>query len=289
MSIEQRMIKVNGVELCTESFGRSGHPAILLIHGAGHSLLAWEEDFVLRLVAGGRRVIRYDNRDAGLSTHYPAGAPPYGLRDLTADAAALIDALGLVSAHVVGMSQGGAVGQLLALDHPGRVASLTLASATPGVPGQEQPDLPPMSAGLQALFTEEAPEPDWSDRAGVIDHLVEAERPFAAASRPFDEAGMRAMATRVAGRTANLAAQLANPFLIDAGEPWRDRLGQITAPTLVLHGTEDPMFPIEHGRALAAEIPGARFVAMERTGHEVFPRAQWDTVVPAILEHTEPR
>ncbi|MGI5267944.1 alpha/beta fold hydrolase [Nonomuraea sp. CA-218870] len=289
MSIEQRMIKVNGVELCTESFGRPEHPAILLIHGAGHSLPAWEEDFVRRLVAGGRRVIRYDSRDAGLSTHYPAGAPPYGLRDLVADAAALIDAFGLVSAHVVGMSQGAAVGQLLALDHPGRVASLTLASATPGVPGLEQPDLPPMSAGLQALFAEKAPEPDWSDRSGVIDYLVEAERPFAAASRPFDEAGMRAMATRVAGRTKNPAAQVTNPFMIDAGEPWRDRLGRITAPTLVLHGTEDPMFPIEHGRALAREIPGARFAAMERTGHEVFPRAQWDVVVPAILGHTAPR
>ncbi|MFI6712773.1 alpha/beta fold hydrolase [Nonomuraea sp. NPDC050478] len=286
MSFEQRMIEVNGVELSTESFGRPEHPAILLVHGAGHSLLAWEEDFVRRLVAGGRYVIRYDSRDAGLSTNYPAGAPAYELRDLVADAACLIEALGLTSAHVVGMSQGAAIGQLLALDHPGRVASLTLASATPGGPGHEHPDLPRMSADLQALFAEEDPGPDWSDRAGVIDYLVEAERPFAAASRPFDEAGMRAMAARVAGRTTNIAAQLTNPFMIDAGEPWRGRLGQITAPTLVLHGTEDPMFPIEHGRALAEEIPGARFMAMEQTGHEVFPRAQWDTVVDAILDHT---
>ncbi|MFE3454579.1 alpha/beta fold hydrolase [Nonomuraea sp. NPDC059194] len=287
MTIEQRMIKVNGVELSTESFGRPVDPAILLVHGAGHSLLAWEEDFVQRLVAGGRYVIRYDSRDAGLSTNYPVGAPSYGLRDLVADAAGLIDALGLIDAHVVGMSQGAAVGQLLALDHPGRVASLTLASSTPGGPGHEHSDLPQMSAEVQALFTEEATGPDWADRTGVIEYLVEAERPFAAASRPFDEAGMRAVATRVVDRTANIAAQLTNPYLLDAGEPWRGRLGQITAPTLVLHGAEDPLFPIEHGRALAKEIPGARFVAMEQTGHEVFPRAQWDTVIPAILDHTK--
>lgn len=289
MRIEQRMIKSNGVELSTESFGRPADPAILLVHGAGHSLLAWEEDFVQRLVAGGRYVIRYDSRDAGLSTSYPAGAPSYGLRDLVADAAGLIDALGLIGAHVVGMSQGAAIGQLLALDHPGRVASLTLASSTPGGPGHEHPDLPQMSAELHALFAAETAGPDWADRTGVIEYLVEAERPFAAASRPFDEAGMRAVATRVVDRTANVAAQLTNPYMIDTGEPWRGRLGQITAPTLVLHGTEDPLFPIEHGRALAKEIPGARFVAMEQTGHEVFPRAQWDTVVPAILDHTKAR
>ncbi|MFG1948618.1 alpha/beta fold hydrolase [Nonomuraea sp. NPDC048826] len=118
---------------------------------------------------------------------------------------------------------------------------------------------------------------------------MEAERPFAAASRPFGEAGMRAMATRVADRTVNVAAQVTNPFMIDAGEPWRGRLGRIAVPTLVPHGAEDPMFPVEHGRALAGEIPGARFLAMEQTGHEVFPRARWDTVVPAVLGHTAPR
>jgi pimeloyl-ACP methyl ester carboxylesterase len=286
MSTGERIIRANGVELCVESFGDPGDPAVLLIHGAGHSLLAWDEEFVGRLAAGGRRVIRYDGRDAGRSTAYPAGSPAYGLGDLVADAAALLDALGITAAHVVGMSQGAAVAQLLALDHADRVASLTLASSTPGGPGHQHADLPEMAREIQELFAEEPAEPDWSDRAAVIDHLVEAERPFAARSRPFDRDGMRAAAERVVDRTADVAAQLTNPFMIDAGEPWRGRLGRVAAPTLVFHGTEDPFFPVGHGRALAAEIPGARFVPLEGTGHEVFPRHRWDIVIPAILEHT---
>ncbi|WP_328943673.1 alpha/beta fold hydrolase [Streptomyces sp. NBC_00250] len=279
----EHFIRTNGVELCTETFGDPADAPLLLIHGAGHSMLAWNEEFVRRLATGGRYVIRYDSRDAGRSTGYPAGEPPYDLRALVADAAGLLDALHLRSAEIVGMSQGAAVAQLLALDHPDRVAALALASSTPGGPGHEQPDLPPMSEALRAVFTEDAPVPDWDDRAAVVDYLVEGERPFAAPSRPFDTDALRAWAARVADHARDIAAQVTNPFMIDAGAPWRDRLGAITAPTLVLHGTEDPLFPLEHGRALAAEVPGAGFLAMERTGHEVFPREVWDVVVPALL------
>lgn len=279
----EHFIPANGVELCAETFGDSADPPLLLIHGAGHSMAAWDEEFVHRLAAGGRYVIRYDSRDAGRSTGFPAGEPPYDLRALAADAAGLLEALHLPSAQIVGMSQGAAVAQLLALDHPGRVAALALASSTPGGPGHDQPDLPPMSEALQAVFTEEPTTPDWQDRAAVVDYLVEGERPFAAHSRPFDTDAVRAQAERLADHARDIAAQLTNPFMIDAGAPWRHRLASITAPTLVLHGTEDPLFPLEHGRALAAEIPGARFLAMEQTGHEVFPRAVWDEVVPALL------
>ncbi|WP_412538837.1 alpha/beta hydrolase [Longispora sp. K20-0274] len=278
-------MKVNGVELCVESFGVPTDPAILLIHGAGHSLLAWEDDFVGRLVAGGRYVTRFDSRDAGLSTTFPVGEPGYGLADLVTDAAGVIAGLGLTGgAHVVGMSQGAAVSQLLALDHPDLVASLTLASSTPGGPGHDQPDLPGMTEELRAVFAADpGTGPDWTDEAAVIEYLVGAERPFMA---EFDEDAVRRQSARIVGRSSDIAAQLTNPFLIDAGAPWRDRLGRISAPTLVLHGAEDPLFPLAHGRALAAEIPGARFLELARTGHEVFPRSQWDVVVPALLEHT---
>ncbi|WP_329280804.1 alpha/beta fold hydrolase [Streptomyces sp. NBC_00691] len=277
------IVRTNSVELCAETFGDPADPPLLLIHGAGHSMLAWDEQFVRRLAAGGRYVIRYDSRDAGRSTGYPAGEPPYDLRDLVADAAGLLDALRLPSAEIVGMSQGSAVAQLLALDHPDRVTSLALASSTPGGPGHDQPDLPPMTEALRAVFTTHAPVPDWNDRAAVVEWLVEGERPFAAPSRPFDTEAMRAWATRVVDHADDIAAQVTNPFLIDAGAPWRARLGTITAPTLVLHGAEDPLFPLEHGRALATEIPGARFLTMDRTGHEVFPRETWNEVVPALL------
>lgn len=283
MSTTEQIIKVNDVELCVQSFGDPADPAVLLLHGAGHSLLAWDEEFVDRLVAGGRYVIRFDSRDAGRSTSYPVGAPTYGLGDLAADAAGVLEALGIPAAHIVGMSQGAGVAQLLALDHADRVASVTLASATPGGPGHWNTDLPAPSDEIQKLFADEPAQPDWADRAAVIDYLVEAERPYSAR---FDEDGMRAAAGRIVARTGDIAAQLTNPFLISAGDPWRERLAGLRIPALVFHGTEDPLFPVDHGRAVAAEIPGADFLPLEQTGHEVFPRHTWDTVVPAILKHT---
>ncbi|WP_280427149.1 alpha/beta fold hydrolase [Nocardia brasiliensis] len=286
MQGNERIVEVNGIRLCTESFGDSTLPPLLLIHGAAESMLAWEPGFITGLVEGGRRVIRYDTRDSGQSTTFPVGAPGYDLRTLVADAVGLLDALGIERAHIFGMSQGAATAQLIALDHPDRVLSLVLASASPGGPGHQNPDLPGMTPELLAYFSAEAPVPDWSDRAAVVEYLVESERPFAAASRVFDTAHRTELATQVVERAADIAAQLTNPFLLDAGAPWRDRLGDITAPTLVLHGTEDPLFPLEHGKALAAAIPGAELLPLPETGHQVPPPWQWDAVVPALLAHT---
>jgi pimeloyl-ACP methyl ester carboxylesterase len=283
---DEQIIHTNGVDLCVGTFGDRADPAILLIHGAGNSMLSWDEELCERLAAGRRFVIRYDSRDAGRSVTYARGAPRYSARDLADDVVGLLDSFGLARAHLVGMSAGAALAQLVALDHPDRVASLTLASSTPGIPGQETGDLPGVSAERRAVFANEPAEPDWADRAAVIDYLVEAERPYAARSRPFDEAGMRERAGRVFDRTVDIAASLTNQFMADTGDPWRQRLGQVTAPTLVVHGTEDPLLPYAHGVALADEIPGAELLALEHTGHEYFPRATWDIVVPAILRHT---
>ncbi|MEU4596997.1 alpha/beta fold hydrolase [Nocardia rhamnosiphila] len=289
MYLGEQIIEVDDVGICVESMGDPADPAIVLLHGAGESMLTWDDAFVGRLVAGDRRVIRYDSRDAGRSTVYPVGAPAYGLRDLVSDLAALIEALGLGRVHLVGMSQGAAVAQLAALEHPDLVASLSLASGTPGGPGHEQVDLPGMSPGLEAYFGDEPVAPDWSDRDAVVEYLIAVTRPFAAATRPFDIRAQRRRARRVVDRAIDIAAQLSNPFLIDAGDPWRERLRQIRIPTLVLHGTEDPFLPIEHGRALAAEIADARLVPLEGTGHEVFPLHTWDVVVPEVLAHTSVR
>jgi pimeloyl-ACP methyl ester carboxylesterase len=283
------IVQANGVDLCVETFGDPADPAVLLIHGAGNCMLSWDDEFCERLAAGPRFVIRYDSRDAGRSVMSEPGAPPYALRDLVADAVGLLDTLGVARAHVVGMSLGAAIGQLLALDHADRVASLTLASSTPGGPGHENPDLPGMSRELRAFFEDEPPEPDWADRAAVIEYLVDAERPFAASSRPFDEAAMRELAGRVFDRSVNLAWSLTSSFMLDAGDPWRERLGEVAAATLVVHGTEDPLFPYEHAVALAREIPAAELLALERTGHEYFPRETWDLVVPTVLRHMSGR
>lgn len=276
-----RLVQTNGVTLAADSFGAPTDPAILLIMGGGASMDWWEDEFCERLAAAGRFVIRYDHRDTGQSTAYEPGSPGYVSKDLVDDAVGLLDAYGLAGAHIVGMSMGGGIAQSLALDHPGRVASLTLMSTSPG-PGDD--DLPPMSPDLQAAFSGEMAEPDWSDRASVIDYLIEDARLYAAASRTFEEEAMRDLVSRAYDRTANMASAM-NHFILDGASPSREDLAKVTAPTLVLHGTEDPLFPYEHGRALARAIPGARLVPLERTGHEI-PKVAWDVAIPEIVRHT---
>jgi pimeloyl-ACP methyl ester carboxylesterase len=276
------MVEVNGVELCAQTFGSADDPAVLLVMGLSASMLHWEDEFCELLSAGSRYVIRYDHRDTGRSVAYPPGAPGYTGDDLDADAAGLIEALGVSPAHVVGFSAGGGIAQIVALDYPELVASLTLISTSPGTGG----DLPGMSAELRAHFADPPPEPDWSDREAVVDYLVDDERVYAAPSRVFEEAERRELATRIFDRTTDIAASMKNHWLlVDGGEGWRGRLGEIRVPTLVLHGTEDPFFQIGHALALEREIPGARLVRVERMGHEL-PRAVWDVVVPEILRHT---
>ncbi|MFC6082506.1 alpha/beta fold hydrolase [Sphaerisporangium aureirubrum] len=265
-----------------ETFGEPGDPALLLIAGAASSMDWWEPEFCERLAAGSRFVIRYDHRDTGRSVVHPAGAPAYSGDDLVADAAGVLDVLGVTTAHVAGISMGGALAQLVALDHPERVASLTLIGTSGGA---GDPDLPGMTDALRDTFTDEQAEPDWSDRDAVVDHVVAGCRPYAAPSRPFDEAGVREVVTRMVERSADIESAMKNHWLIEGTGGWRARLPLISVPTLVLHGTEDPMFPLAHGRALADEIPDARLLPLEAVGHEL-PRAAWDAVVPAILWHT---
>lgn len=278
-----RIVHVNGVDLCVEAFGDRADTPILLIAGAAGSMLSWHEELCEQLAAGRRFVIRYDFRDTGRSVTYEPGAPQYTFRDLIADAVGLPGALGIPRAHFVGLSMGGAIAQLAALDHPDRVASLTLISTSPAGPGA--PDLPPMLEELRAYFAEESASPDWSDRAAVIDYYVASARAHAARSQPFDETEWSELGGRDFDRSINLASSMTNHFVIEDGAEWRERLGELRVPTLVIHGTEDPLFPLEHGLALAKEIPGARLLELEQTGHEL-PRRVWDVVVPAILEHT---
>jgi len=279
-----RVVRANGVDVCLETFGDPGDPAILLIMGSTASMDWWEDEFCERLAAGPRFVIRYDHRDTGRSVSYEPGAPPYGLRDLEADAVGLLDAVGVVRAHLVGMSMGGGIAQLVALDHPDRVASLTLIATAPAALGPDDPDLPQMPEATRAKFAAAA-EPEWSDREAVIDYIVYLERVCASGSRSFDEAAMREVAVRALDRTDSIASFMTNHGVIDEGERWRERLGELHVPTLVVHGTEDPVLPYANGVALAREIPGAELLTLEHTGHEL-PRATWDVVVPALLQPT---
>jgi pimeloyl-ACP methyl ester carboxylesterase len=276
----ERVISTNGVELCTESFGDPADPPILLVMGLSGSMLWWEDGFCGSLASYGRFVIRYDHRDTGRSTTYEPGHPGYTGSDLRADAVGVLDGYGLAAAHLVGVSAGGALVQLLALDLPARVLSLVLISTSPAVSGD--PGLPPPSAAF-TRFVRSATV-DWSDVDSEIDYLVAYARVLAGEERRFEEAEVRELVRRDAARACDFAALQNHDLLADDDKP-RKPLSSIEAPTLVIHGTADPMFPLPHGQALADEIPGARLLPLEGAGHGV-QQVDWDTITQAIADHT---
>ncbi len=276
----ERMVRANGVDLCVQGFGDPDHPAILLVMGVGGSMLWWEEGFCRMLADRGRFVLRYDHRDTGRSVSYEPGHPGYTGADLVADAAGVLDADGIAAAHVVGVSAGGALAQLLALGFADRVRSLVLVSTSPATPGER--GLPPPTEAFTRFVG--SVEADWSDPASVVEYLVDYARVLAGGRRPFDEAAVRALARREVERARNFATAQNHGALPDGRQPRRP-LSEITVPTLVIHGTADPMFPLEHGEALAREIPGARLLPLEEAGHGI-DRADWETIVDAIVAHT---
>ena len=276
----ERTIEANGVELCTEPFGDTAHPPILLIMGIGSSMLWWEEDFCRMLAGGGRYVIRYDHRDTGRSVTYEPGRPEYTGADLTADAVGVLDGFGISAAHLVGVSAGGGIAQEVALDSADRVLSLTLISTSPATRGDR--DLPPPTAEFGRFVA--TAEVDWSDPESVIDYLVDYSRMLAGGERAFDEArSVSSSAATSSGRGTSPRCRTTTscPTAKDRAKP----LSSITAPTLVIHGTADPMFPLEHGEALADGDPRCQAAALEGAGHGVY-RDDWETIVDAILEHT---
>jgi pimeloyl-ACP methyl ester carboxylesterase len=276
------MIEAGGVELCAEAFGNPANPPILLIMGTGASMLWWEEDFCRLLANGGTFVIRYDHRDTGRSVSYEVGRPEYNGADLIADAAGVLDAHQIPVAHLVGVSAGGAFAQLFALLHPDRVASLTLISSSPALSGDRT--LPPPSDAFGRFLSTAAV--DWADAESVIDYVVDYSRMLAGGARRFDEAPMRDLVRRDVERARDFAARQ-NHDLLSEGETPSGTLSSIDAPTLVIHGTADPLFPIEHGKALAEEIPGASLLVLEDAGHGVY-RPDWERIARAILEHIAP-
>jgi pimeloyl-ACP methyl ester carboxylesterase len=278
--VAERMIEASGVELCTEGFGDPLDPPILLIMGIGGSMLWWEEGFCRMLADRGRFVLRYDHRDTGRSISYPPGRPGYTGDDLVADAAGVLDAYGITGAHAVGVSAGGAFAQLLALDAPGRVLSLVLISTSPATAGDRGLPAPAPAFGQ---FVASAPV-DWADAESVVEYLVGYSRMLAGDQRRFDEPAAEELVRGDVQRTRDVAT-LQNHDAIAGEERDRPPLSSIAVPTLVIHGTADPMFPPAHGEALAREIPGARLLRIEGAGHGIV-RSDWQTIVDAIAEHT---
>ncbi|MGW4352740.1 alpha/beta fold hydrolase [Nocardia sp. NPDC004582] len=258
-------VRANGVELGIESFGRADDPLVLL--AGGPTMLSWPDELCERLASGGRHVVRYDLRDSGASTTIDPENLGYDLRDLVADAAALVPALGAGTAHLGGVGVGGMVAQVAALDHPDVFTALTLANTRPVAPGPVDDDLPDHDPAVMGeLFAH--PQPDWTDRAAVAN--------FAAAGAELlgdDPEDARVTAARIWDRTPSAdpavhqANQLGMTFArIDCTPRWRARLARLAVPTLVVHGRANPFFPLGNAEALAAEIPGARLLVLDGVG-----------------------
>lgn len=277
----------NGIELEYEVFGDPTAAPLLLISGLGSQMIGWDEEFCQTLAARGFRVIRFDNRDVGLSSWLDASGVPdlaaaaaghphpvYTLDDMAADAAALLDALGIPRAHVVGASMGGFIAQLVALNHPEHVLSLTSIMSGPSGPDQ----VPPTPEGAAVLLL---PAPPTRERR--IEQSLDITRALRGSRDPFDEEYERAKAARAIDRAYHPAGYVRQLVAILAAPGRVARLRLLRMPMLVVHGREDILIPPENGRIVASAVLGARLIEVDGMGHDL-PKSVWPEVADAIGE-----
>jgi pimeloyl-ACP methyl ester carboxylesterase len=284
-----------GIEIEYDTFGdRAGRP-LLLIHGVNSQMIGWPEDFCAELAARGHFVIRFDNRDTGLSTKFEAaGTPdlmalmgammrgerpavPYTVEDMADDSVGLLDALGVGRAHFCGFSMGALIVQTIALRHPARVAGIISIAGSTGNP--ELPQGKP--AALAALL---APSPP--GREAAIEHSVAMYRTIAGPGFPFDEAWTRALLTRAYDRSHYPPGFLRKLAAVVVAGNRKAALANVTAPTLVIHGADDPLVPVACGKDTAAAIPGAELLVIDGMGHDLPHGGAWPRIVAAITGHT---
>ncbi|TYR80486.1 alpha/beta hydrolase [Priestia megaterium] len=276
--MNEQVLRVNKVEICTESFGNPKNPAVLLIMGAMSSLDWWDEEFCLGLAEKGRFVIRYDHRDLGRSTTYTPGTSNYTITDMADDAIGVLDAYSIKQVHIVGMSLGGMIGQILALRYPERIYTLTLIASS--VFGTEMEKLPPMDQRILDYHAKSA-SIGWSNREEAIDYLAGGWKTLSG-SKPYEQERMYKLAKREATRAKQLPSRF-NHALLQGGEQYYDKLDKISVPVLIIHGTEDPALPYEHGIALTKAIPHAKLITLDGTGHEIHSE-DWEQIIKSVVE-----
>jgi pimeloyl-ACP methyl ester carboxylesterase len=290
----QGQVKANGITIAYQSFGRPDRETVLLIAGTGMQLTGWPTQLCEDLVARGYRVVIYDNRDIGLSTRFDAaGTPdfaavvqaamagnpaplPYTLYDMAKDAVGLLDALAIKKAHIAGASMGGMIAQIVATTYPERTLSLTSMMATSGKPGL------PIIAKPELLASIPPPGPD-ADKKAYIERQVKLWQAIGSPAYPTDEAVVRQRVVREVERSYCPAceARQGAASLFTGMEDRRSKLKTIRVPTVVIHGADDPLVPVEAGRDVAANISGADLRIIPGMGHEI-PAALVRTVVDAI-------
>jgi pimeloyl-ACP methyl ester carboxylesterase len=297
---EEKFITSGEVRLWAERSGSSGDPAVLLIMGTSAQGIGWPDELVDVLVAGGRQVIRFDHRDTGRSTCVDFDARPYALADMAADAVAVLDGHNVAAAHIAGASLGGAISQWLAVHRPGRVLTLTAIMTGPlghdagpawarALAGQDPDpgDLPPPSPRFLRHLAERAAMPQ-TTREEQVTVGLETWRALNGDALPFDEPAARRFVETSYDRATDFAAAANHDRAGRQMAPDRlAPLSKITAPALVIHGTEDPLRPLPHGQALAAQIPQARLEAVPGMGHGFFSPGLPRHLGQIILSHTQ--
>ncbi len=288
-----RIARANGINICYEIFGEPTAEPMLLIMGLGGQMVLWDDAFCEQIASRGFRVIRFDNRDTGHSSKLTGGKPltwlemlrvrflksrveaPYDLRDMSEDTTALMDVLGIHSAHLVGASMGGMIAQEIAINFPHRVRSLISMMSTTG-----NPELPqPKSKAVSMLM---APLP--REREEYIARFKQNWKVLRGGRFSKDEALDRSRAERVFDRGLNRAGVTRQIRAVLASGSRKERLRYVKAPTLVIHGTADPLVHLNAGRDTAAAIPGAKLMIVPGMGHAI-PMALWPEIVDAIDKH----
>ena len=285
-----QLARANGIDICYEIFGDQGAEPMLLIMGLGGQMIYWDDDFCRQMAARGFRVIRFDNRDIGKSTKFSGGkrlgalellklrilnipvAAPYTLLDMAKDATGLIDALGIKSAHLVGMSMGGMIAQEIAISFPDRVRSLISIMSSTGNPKTPQPT-------REAMAVLMAPPP--ATKEEYFERHAQTWKVLRGGSFPEDEALDRSRAERNFERGLNPAGTGRQLRAILASGSRKERLASVKAPTLVIYGTIDPLARPEGGKDTAASIPGAKLLMIEGMGHAL-PIRMWPQIIDAI-------
>ena len=280
-------VQANGIEIVYEETGDPDGPPLLLICGLAGQLIGWSSEFLEKLTAHGYRVILYDNRDAGLSTHLDAAGlpnmigmlarmpgvePAYSIEDMADDAAGLLDALGIESAHIFGVSMGGMIAQAFVIGYPRRTRSLCSVMSRTGEPGKGMPTGEAMRVLLQ---------PPAKKREVAIGQALEAYRTIASPGFPFDEARQLARVTAAYDRAHDPVGTSRQLAAIMAQRDRTEALGQVAVPTLVIHGAADALVTVDGGETTAQAIPGAELLIIDGMGHDL-PLEVLDQVVDAV-------
>jgi pimeloyl-ACP methyl ester carboxylesterase len=289
-------VHANGIEIEFDTFGKRTDRPLLLIMGLGTQMIGWPDGFCDKLANEGCFVVRFDNRDAGLSSKMDdAGIPdvmahiqtvmeggsidtPYTLSDMAADAIGLLDTLGIERSHVCGLSMGGMIAQTMAIEQPGRILSLISMESSTGEVGLPEPS--PEAQEAMFSFPPKEREANIKHRTGVF-------RAFSGGSDKFDEKVERELSALSYDRCfypEGFARQFA-AILASGGR--KEALKSVSIPTLVIHGAHDPLVPPQHGRATAEAVPGAKLLVVEGLGHGLSYPDLWDEIVQAITAHTK--